>query len=73
MRKMQRQLHFAPDATFQFGVDSPDEIATWHPQIQFLDEWSFLDADTRKLGAWRWLRHIRGLRRIQFVAHYQFG
>ena len=72
-RKMQRQLHFDREASFEFGLDSPNEMATWHPRIHFLDEWSLLDAHERKLGPLRWLRHIPLARLAQYIVHYQLG
>lgn len=72
-RKMQRQLHFDREASFEFGLDSPNEMATWHPRIHFLDEWSLLNAHERKLGPLRWLRHIPLARLAQYIVHYQLG
>lgn len=71
--KLQRQLNFGPEATFRFGLDSPRAMEKWHPHIHFLAEWSFLDAHERKLGILRWFRHLRPLRYIQFMVHYQLG
>ena len=72
-RKMQRQLHMPPDAAFHFGLDSPAEMTAWHPQLIFLDEWSFFDDNESKLGWMRLFRHIHWLRRIQYVVRYQVG
>jgi methyltransferase (TIGR00027 family) len=71
--KLQRQLKFGPEATFRFGLDSPKGMEKWHPHIHFLGEWSFLDAPERKLGILRWFRHLRLLRHIQYMVHYQLG
>jgi methyltransferase (TIGR00027 family) len=72
-RKLQRQFNFDQDAMFQFGLESPQEMAEWDRRIQFVDEWSFLDAHERKLGLYRWFRHIPMLRLIQYNVHYQLG
>lgn len=71
--KLQRQFYFEPEAGFRSGLDSPQEMEGWHPQIHFLDDWSVLDAPERRLGLLRWLRHMRSLRRIQYVVHYRLG
>ena len=71
--KLQRQLHFDRSAAFQFGLDAPDAMTKWHPNLRFLSEWSYFDAHERKLGAMRWLRHIPLLRLTQYVVRYQFG
>jgi methyltransferase (TIGR00027 family) len=72
-RKMQRQFHFDPDASFEFGLDSPDEMAKWHPDIRFLSVWSMFDAHERKLGGWRWFRHLPLFRLAQYIVHYRLG
>ena len=73
MGKMQRKLHFDRSVVFQSGLDTPDEMAAWQPNINFLDAWSYFDAPERKLGGMRWLRHIPLMRRMQYVVHYQLG
>jgi methyltransferase (TIGR00027 family) len=71
--KMQRQFHFEEGATFQFGLDSPNEMEQWHPLIHFQEAWSFFDADERKLGLMRWARHIPLLRLVQYIVRYHLG
>jgi O-methyltransferase involved in polyketide biosynthesis len=71
--KMQRRLHFASEATFQFGLNSPNEMEQWHPAIHFQEAWSFFDADERKLGLLRWARYIPLLRLTQYIVRYHLG
>ena len=72
-RKLQRQLNFDQDAMFQFGLNSPQEMEEWDARLQFVDQWSFLDTNERKLGLYRWFRHIPMIRLIQYNVHYRLG
>jgi methyltransferase (TIGR00027 family) len=71
--KMERRLNIGRDAAFQFGLDSPNAMEAWHPQIRFSGLWSFFDAHERKLGWMRVFRHVPLVRLIQYVVHYQLG
>ena len=48
--KQQREVHMGKDATFRSGIRDGREMEQWHSGIQFLDEWSYFDADEKKLG-----------------------
>lgn len=70
-RKMQRQLSFSADASFQSGLDNSREMEQWGQGIHFLDDWSYFDDDEPKLGIANLLRHVDFFRRIQWTVHYQ--
>jgi methyltransferase (TIGR00027 family) len=70
--KMQRRFHTESEAAFHFGLDSPAEMETWHPNVRFVSAWSFFDANERKLGLLRWFRHFPLFRLTQYVVHYRF-
>ena len=72
-RKMQRQLSFSPDATFQSGLDDSREMEQWAKGIHLLDDWSYFDDGEPKLGVFNLLRHVAFFRKIQWTVHYRLG
>jgi O-methyltransferase involved in polyketide biosynthesis len=68
--KMQRQVHLGKDAMFRSGISDGREMEQWNSGIQFLDEWSYLDSEEKKLGWLRLLRHIELIRKTQWTVHY---
>lgn len=71
--KMQHQLHLGKDAVYGFGINNNREIEEWHPRIQFLDDWSYLDSEEKKLG---WLKMFKGIeifRKTQWTVHYKLN
>jgi len=58
---------------FRSGIRDGREMEQWGSGIRFLDEWSFFDADEKKLGWARLLRHIDWIRRTQWTVHYRLG
>lgn len=72
-RKLQDDMAMGTDAMFQFGLQDSDSMAQWHSGIQFLDDWSYVDADEPKLGVMRLFRHWNMLRKIQWVVHYRLN
>ena len=71
--KMQRQLSFSGDSTFQSGLDDSDAMESWAEGIRLLDEWSYFDDGERKLGALNWMRHVSFFRKTQWTVHYRLG
>jgi methyltransferase (TIGR00027 family) len=71
--KMQRELHLGKDATFRSGIRDGREMEQWHSGIQFLDEWSYFDAEEKKLGWLRLLRHIEFIKKTQWTVHYRLN
>jgi methyltransferase (TIGR00027 family) len=72
-KKMQRQLKIGAGARFTFGVDSPDELESWNPGIEFLEQWSYFDSNHPKLGWMRFLRHLELFRGVQYTVHYRLN
>lgn len=72
-RKMQRQLSFSADASFQSGLDDSREMEPWAEGIRFLDDWSYFDDGEPKLGIFNVLRRVSFFRRIQWTVHYRLG
>jgi methyltransferase (TIGR00027 family) len=70
-RKLQNNMSMGSGAMFQSGLQDSDTMEQWRSGIQFLDDWSFVDADEPKLGALRLMRHWAMFRKLQWVVHYR--
>lgn len=46
------------NARFVWGMDSGREIETWHPAIELVAEWPYIDFQRQR---WRWIRYVRWL------------
>jgi O-methyltransferase involved in polyketide biosynthesis len=68
--KLQWEMHMGKDATFRSGIQDNREMEQWHSGIQFLDEWSYFDAEEEKLGLLKVLKHIKFIRKTQWTVHY---
>jgi methyltransferase (TIGR00027 family) len=69
--KMQRELHLGKGATFYSGIRDSREMEEWNKGIQFLDDWSYLDSDEKKLGWLKIFGRIGFMRKIQWTVHYK--
>lgn len=69
--KLKKQLGFAEDARFTFGLKSYDEMESWDPRMKFIGEWSYLDSNHPKLGVLRMYRKINLFRLMQYSVHYK--
>jgi O-methyltransferase involved in polyketide biosynthesis len=72
-RKLQNNMSMGSGAMFQSGLHDSDTMEQWHSGIQFLDDWSFVDADEPKLGVLRLMRHWQMFRKLQWVVHYRLN
>lgn len=70
-RKLQNEMSMGSGAMFRSGLHDSDEMEQWRRGIQFLDDWSFVDADEPKLGVLRLMRHWQLFRKLQWVVHYR--
>ena len=71
--KLRRKFHFGKGVTFLSGLRERDEMETWAPGVEFVDEWCALDEREPKLGWARILRHIELFRKVQWIVHYRLG
>jgi methyltransferase (TIGR00027 family) len=69
--KMRGQFHLGRGATFLSGIKDSMDIEGWSPGIKFLDEWSYFDANERKLGILNLIGKIPWMRRVQWTARYR--
>jgi O-methyltransferase involved in polyketide biosynthesis len=71
--KLLRQLAMGPDVRFRFGISHSRELESWHPDLHYLGDWSFLDETDARLGLYRLFARVDWVRRIQWNVHYRFG
>ncbi len=71
--KMRKELGLGREAGYRFGIRDGHELEAWGPGIRFLEEWSYLDEDEARVGALRWFRGWKLLRRTQWSLRYELG
>ncbi len=69
--KMQHQLHMGKEAAFHFGIRNSREMENWHPGIEFIDDWTYIDEPEPKIGWIRIFKHLQLFRRTQWTVHYR--
>jgi len=72
-RKMRKQLHFGKEVSYRSGLSHTREMEEWGPGIRFLDDWSYLDSYSKRLGWLRVFRNVRVMRYSQWTVHYRLG
>jgi O-methyltransferase involved in polyketide biosynthesis len=70
-RKFQRDFHFGPDTTFNFGIEDSRVIESWNQGIEFLDEWTYFDEKEKKLGWIKLFARSKKLKYTQWIVHYR--
>lgn len=58
---------------FQCGIKDSDEMEAWSPRLHLIDDWSYFDADAKKLGWMRMFRHFKYFRKAQWTVRYRIG
>lgn len=71
--KMNRQLGVGKDAAFTFGIKNCREMETWHPNIEYLDHWSYFDTHHPRLGRIGMMGKIKFFREVQYTVHYRLN
>ena len=67
--KLKLRAKMGDDASFQFGVSTPQELEQWGPGIEFIDQWYYMDDNDPKVG---WMRYFRKMmRNTQYTARYR--
>jgi len=69
--KMQRRCKMGKGAEFKSGLANSREMESWGPGITFLDDWSYFDEETPKMGTLRWFRNSKLFRYMQWTVHYR--
>jgi methyltransferase (TIGR00027 family) len=71
--KKQRQLKIGEGARYRFGLETADEMESWHPGIEFLERWSYFDSDHPKLGWMRIFKDVELFRGVQYTVRYRLN
>ena len=71
--KMQQQSHLGKDAIYGFGISNSREMEEWHTGIQFLDDWTYLDSEEKKLGWLKMFKSVELFRKTQWTVHYKLN
>ena len=69
--KLNRQLGVGMNAAFTFGIKSSREMESWHPGIEYLDDWSYFDTRHPRLGWAGALGKFGFTRGVQYTVHYR--
>ena len=71
--KMQQQSHLGKNAIYGFGISNSREMEEWHTGIQFLDDWTYLDSEEKKLGWLKMFKSVELFRKTQWTVHYKLN
>jgi methyltransferase (TIGR00027 family) len=69
--KLNQQLGVGKGAAFTFGLRNSRELETWHPGIEFLDDWSYFDTRHPRLGWVGTMGKMKFMRKVQYTVHYR--
>jgi len=69
--KLNQQMGVGKGATFTFGVQNSRELETWHPGIEYLDDWSYFDTRHPRLGWVGTMGTMKFMRNVQYTVHYR--
>ena len=67
------QYGVGKDAAFTFGIKNSRELETWHPGIEYLDDWSYFDTHHPRLGRMGKMGKVKFLRDVQYTVHYRLS
>jgi O-methyltransferase involved in polyketide biosynthesis len=71
--KLNRQIGIGNGAAFTFGISNSRELETWHPGIEYLDDWSYFDTRHPRLGWVGMFGKIQLMRNVQYSVHYRLN
>jgi methyltransferase (TIGR00027 family) len=69
--KLNQQLGVGNEAAFTFGIRNNRELETWHPGIEFLDDWCYFDTRHPRLGWVGTMGKMKFMRNVQYSVHYR--
>jgi methyltransferase (TIGR00027 family) len=61
------------EAAFTFGIKNSREMESWHPGIEYVDDWSYFDTHHPRLGRLGMMGKVKFLRDVQYTVHYRLG
>jgi O-methyltransferase involved in polyketide biosynthesis len=68
--KFKHELNFDRPVSYQFGVSDSDELERFSPRLKLINDWSYFDSESKKLGV---LRYFKIYRKVQWTIRYQIG
>jgi methyltransferase (TIGR00027 family) len=71
--KLNQQQGVGKGAAFTFGIRNSRELETWHPGIEFLDDWSYFDTHHPRLGWVGRMGKMKFMRNVQYTIHYRLN
>jgi methyltransferase (TIGR00027 family) len=71
--KLNQQLGVGKGAAFTFGIKNSRELETWHPGIEYLDDWSYFNTRHPRLGWVGMIGKIQLMRNVQYSVHYRLN
>jgi O-methyltransferase involved in polyketide biosynthesis len=69
--KLNQQLGVGKGAAFTFGLRNSRAMESWHPGIEYLDDWSYFDTRHPRLGWVGMLGKMKLMRNVQYTVHYR--
>ena len=71
--RLRRKLGFGSEATFNFGISDSKALESWHQNIYFLDDWSFVDETKAQFGRLKLLKNFDLVRKSLWTVHYSLS
>ena len=71
--KLNQQMGVGKNAAFTFGLRNSREMETWHPGIEYLDDWSYFDTKHPRLGWVGTMGKMSFMRGVQYTVHYRLN
>ncbi len=68
--KFKHELNFDRPVSYQFGISDSDELERFSPRLKLINDWSYFDSESKKLGV---LRYLKIYRKVQWTIRYQIG
>jgi O-methyltransferase involved in polyketide biosynthesis len=71
--KFKHELGFGQAMSYSCGIKDSNELEAWSPRLHLIDDWSYFDADTDKLGWARLAGRFKAYRQVQWTVRYRIG
>ena len=69
--KFEHQLGMTGGTVFTFGVPDSRYFERWNHNFKFIDEWTYFDDHTGKLGWFNLFSSVKIIRKAQWTVHYR--
>lgn len=68
--KFKHELKFNRPVPYQSGLFDSDDLGKWSPRLHLIDDWSYFDSDSKKIGL---IRYFKMFRKVQWTIRYRIG